>query len=1143
MLADKKRLVIIFKNRIFRLTVVFLLLLIFFLIPAPTPAEATVYQPGYTLNPDCAPNSANCGITPLATAGINTSITSLIGLNSIGIGTSNPAVPLDLVGNMRIAGNVMPEMTGASGNISIRTLGDTNNRFGDIWTEELHLGASSLYVNGKKVISDISDVMNFTTDIDQSLVLKTAGTGNLNLNTDQGTLFINSNNQISATGKSGVSLIVPSNNPSQNLNLTNTSLNGNITLTATGANSQILENAVQKISLTAPLIELNGVTNLGTTSVTGLISAINLSGTNTGDETLTSIKTKLNQAGTSTDGWLSVTDWNSFNNKLSSYSETDPIFSSSSWFSTANNSSNWNTAYGWGNHTDAGYLTSASFNGELPIIYNSGTGTIGFTNPGYLLNSNNLNDLSSSATARNNLGLGTAAIYSFDDFLASSTAYQIPLVSGTNIKTINSSSILGSGDLVIGGNSTATTTINGAPGPNFTFATSSDINLNFSIATTTGQLTFTPSWIGTLANNRIASSSFWKGYTDFSNTATGLTYNNITGETTLAVDYSIFKTASGTNWNSFYNTPSTIITAGTNLSWSGNTLNATGGSGGGGLSTTTPFTSGYIPYATSTLNLTNSPIFILGTNVGIGTTNPAVKLDISGGNINLNTNGDNILFSSYKSPYNGTMGQNIWIGGGGQYSGALSMEGYEDGGSNNLSLGFLALEMITNGQFNVAIGSNALRHTTGAPYNAGGNYNMGIGSMSLFYNTIGNSNIGIGINALAYNVVGNNNIAIGYDAGSNVEYTNVSDSIFIGASTLPSGNSQSNQIVIGYSAVGLGSNSVVLGNDNITKTRLKGNVGIRMTADNDANYALQLPNNAAQKAKANAWDTYASSIKWKKDVEEIPNALGKIMGIRGINYTWNKGDAMDGFKGTGITAEDLDTLGIYGVTVKNENGEYDSINLTPVIALLVEGIKEQQGQIAQISQARAVNGISFETLNDLVLSGGLAVGGVVDFGRDSIGQAKILAGDTKVQITFTNKYKFQPIVTLTPRKFIDGNYRVATTTEQGFVIEISRPQAEEVIFNWQAFGAKDGKIFSSDTAVSDIELITVPEIPAQISAETQAMETPLIEASTGTTTIPTETPTPIIETSTEITTTETPATNTQAGVPAETPTTTVTPTE
>jgi hypothetical protein len=45
---------------------------------------------------------------------------------------------------------------------------------------------------------------------------------------------------------------------------------------------------------------------------------------------------------------------------LTSYTETDPVYVASSWYSTTNNSGNWNTAYGWGNHASAGYLTSSS---------------------------------------------------------------------------------------------------------------------------------------------------------------------------------------------------------------------------------------------------------------------------------------------------------------------------------------------------------------------------------------------------------------------------------------------------------------------------------------------------------------------------------------------------------------------------------------------------------------------------------------------------------------------------------------------------------------------------------------------------------------------------------------------------------------
>jgi hypothetical protein len=54
----------------------------------------------------------------------------------------------------------------------------------------------------------------------------------------------------------------------------------------------------------------------GTLSVTSTIGASNLSGTNTGDETNATIKTKLGAASASQDGYLTSTDWSTFNNKV-----------------------------------------------------------------------------------------------------------------------------------------------------------------------------------------------------------------------------------------------------------------------------------------------------------------------------------------------------------------------------------------------------------------------------------------------------------------------------------------------------------------------------------------------------------------------------------------------------------------------------------------------------------------------------------------------------------------------------------------------------------------------------------------------------------------------------------------------------------
>lgn len=75
----------------------------------------------------------------------------------------------------------------------------------------------------------------------------------------------------------------------------------------------------------------------------------------------TTEKSKL--AGIEAGAQVNPTNISAFTNDsgyLTSYTETDPIYTASTWYTTTNNSSNWDTAYGWGNHASAGYLTSSS---------------------------------------------------------------------------------------------------------------------------------------------------------------------------------------------------------------------------------------------------------------------------------------------------------------------------------------------------------------------------------------------------------------------------------------------------------------------------------------------------------------------------------------------------------------------------------------------------------------------------------------------------------------------------------------------------------------------------------------------------------------------------------------------------------------
>ncbi len=229
-------------------------------------------------------------------------------------------------------------------------------------------------------------------------------------------------------------------------------------------------------------------------------------------------------------------------------------------------------------------------------------------------------------------------------------------------------------------------------------------------------------------------------------------------------------------------------------------------------------------------------------NVGIGTTAPGAKLDISGGNLDLDstTNAnqfgvitkDGIRFiHDFNYGNNGTVtttGQNTFLGlGAGNLTiGSTATQVYH--GSYNTGVGYQVLQTNTTGYYNSALGRDALRANTI------GYSNSALGMISLRSNTTGNSNSVLGVGALYSNTTGNFNSALGKEAGRYLadgtgnETSN--NSLFLGYDTRSKEAGQTNEIVIGASAIGAGSNSVTLGNDSIATTLLKGNVGIGTTA-------------------------------------------------------------------------------------------------------------------------------------------------------------------------------------------------------------------------------------------------------------------------------------------------------------------------
>lgn len=170
--------------------------------------------------------------------------------------------------------------------------------------------------------------------------------------------------------------------------------------------------------------------------------------------------------------------------------------------------------------------------------------------------------------------------------------------------------------------------------------------------------------------------------------------------------------------------------------------------------------------------------------------------------------------------------------------------GYESlkeniGGDENTSIGSGALSSNVSGIRNTAIGRSALTTNIGGSntavgfealkMNTSGVGNVALGVFALQNNT-GTNNTGIGLYALNFKLSGNANISIGAEAGSyfgsgviqDSELTTANNCIFIGKGTKPQNNNCTNEIVIGDTTLGNGSNTVTIGNASVNSVYFGG---------------------------------------------------------------------------------------------------------------------------------------------------------------------------------------------------------------------------------------------------------------------------------------------------------------------------------
>jgi hypothetical protein len=248
-----------------------------------------------------------------------------------------------------------------------------------------------------------------------------------------------------------------------------------------------------------------------------------------------------------------------------------------------------------------------------------------------------------------------------------------------------------------------------------------------------------------------------------------------------------------------------------------------------------------------TNNTDNRLVITNGGNILVGTgTDAGFKLDVNGtarvqsdATINGLTVGRGASNLSSNTVFGASAGNAITSGANNTFIGELSGR-FVTTGSGNTFLGRWTGIQSNTSSANVFIGTTSgQNNTTGsnntyvgfatAQSNTTSNSNSFFGAYSGLANT-GSSNSGFGRESATNQTTGSNNIFFGVDSGRRISgggnLTIANNSTFLGYDTRANADSETNQLVIGYQAIGNGSNTTTIGNTSTTNNYIFGNFNV-----------------------------------------------------------------------------------------------------------------------------------------------------------------------------------------------------------------------------------------------------------------------------------------------------------------------------
>lgn len=383
-----------------------------------------------------------------------------------------------------------------------------------------------------------------------------------------------------------------------------------------------------------------------------------------------------------------------------------------------------------------------------------------------------------------------------------------------------------------------------------------------------------------------------------------------------------------------------------------------------GLSNTTGSENVFLGLSSGEVNTAGNENTFLGAISGALNTTGGRNTFVGGRSGQTNTTGEDNTFVGHRSGAISSIGgQNVIVGSGSGERNEASENvflGYQSGFSNstgsvNTFAGYRSGFSNTTADFNTFTGYHSgLETTTGrantftggasGQANVTGTNNVFMGVNSGVANVDGNDNTFSGRNSGAASTTGDRNTFVGRDAGDS--NTTGSFNTALGYNAGPSTGALTRATAIGYNARVAQSNALTLGGTGTDAV----SVGIGTTTPD---FTLDVNGGIRCVGAVNT----TSDARLKTQVRPLSQALAGVQALRGVRYTFRQAEfpalKLPAGEQVGLLAQEVER--VYPELVSTDREGIKSVNYAQLAPVLIEAIKEQQGELETLRRQAAAD--------------------------------------------------------------------------------------------------------------------------------------------------------------------------------------------